>query len=111
MGHDILGYNMSGKEIAYARFNMGNYNATILYDLFDANDYYTGVSGTGDSSTFSLEQCEMAMNKFSHLYNRYITNYSNNSALIPWDLKQIQTFVNNCLATAIKEGNVKVFFG
>lgn len=35
MGHDIVGYNKAGKEIAYARFSMGNPNATVLYTLLN----------------------------------------------------------------------------
>jgi homoserine kinase len=68
MGHDISGYNKAGKEIAYARFSMGNYNATILYNLLDANNYYAGVSGSGDSSIFSIQQIEKAMNVYKQFY-------------------------------------------
>jgi hypothetical protein len=68
MGHDISGFNKEGEEIAYARFSMGNYNATILYDSL--------------SESVSLD----------------------------WDQKQILTFILNCLATAQKEGSVRVCF-
>ena len=102
MGHDISGYNQAGKEIAYARFSMGNHNATILYSLLDANDYYAGVSGVGDSSTFSIQQIEKAMNSYNQLFDKSVPQ---------WDLKQIQNFILNCFATAKKEGIVKVYFG
>jgi hypothetical protein len=107
MGHDIAGYNNAGKEIAYARFSMGNYNATILYSLLDAIKYYAGVSGSGNSSTFSIQQIEKAMNAYKQLYN---SNDSSRSE-ISWDQKQIQSFIQNCLATAQKEGSVRVYFG
>lgn len=109
MGHDISGYNKAGEEIAYARFSMGNYNAIILYSLLDANDFYAGVSGSGGSSTFSLQQLEKALNSFNELYNRKpISPQSNWDS---WDQKQILEFIKHCLAIAKKEGRVKVFFG
>lgn len=106
MGHDIYGFNKSGEEIAYARFSMGNYNATILYSLLEANRYYAGVSGSGEWSTFSKQQIEKAMNKYKQLYNQNESQTKSN-----WDLKQILEFIQNCLKTAEKEENVKVYFG
>ncbi|MDR6999106.1 hypothetical protein [Neobacillus niacini] len=109
MGHDISGYNKAGEEIAYARFSMGNYNATILYSLLDANNFYAGVSGSGESSTFSIQQIEKAVNA----YNRLFANGDSQSEsdFLTWDQKQTQKFILNCLATAQKEGSVSVFFG
>jgi hypothetical protein len=106
MGHDISGFNNSGEEIAYARFSMGNYNSTILYSLLDANQFYAGVSGSGKSSTFSINQLEKALNTYNQLYG-------NGKSLSErdWDLKQIRDFIQNCLATAQKEGRVNVYFG
>jgi hypothetical protein len=109
MGHDIYGYNKAGKEIAYARFSMGNYNAIILYDLLDANDYNAGVSGSGDSSTFSIQQVEKAMNTFKQIFGN-VDSLSKSDSM-DWDQKQILDFIQNCLATAQKDGSVKVFFG
>ena len=109
MGHDIYGYNNAGEEIAYARFSMGNYNAIILYDLLDANDYNAGVSGSGDSSTFSIQQVEKAMNTFKQIFGS-VDSLSKNDSM-DWDQKQILDFIQNCLATAQKDGSVKVFFG
>lgn len=106
MGHDISGYNKAGEEVAYARFSMGNYNATILYSLLDANKYYAGVSGSGDGATYSIQQVEKALNTYNQLYNN-----GNSLTEIDWDLKQILNFILNCLATAQKEGSVDVFFG
>ncbi|TWD94584.1 hypothetical protein FB550_113117 [Neobacillus bataviensis] len=103
MGHDISGYNKAGEEIAYARFSMGNYNATILYNLLDANNYYAGVSGSGGSSTFSIQQIEKALNAFKQFYKK--------SDSLPWDQKQILNFIQNCLATAKMEGGVRIYFG
>jgi hypothetical protein len=110
MGHDILGYNKKGEEIAYARFSMGNYNSIILYSLLDANDYFAGVSGTGDSSAFSLQQMEEALNAYKEFFNDGDSS-SVESNFLTWDQRQILKFIQNCLATAQKEGSVEVFFG
>lgn len=108
MGHDISGINKAGEEIAYARFSMGNYNAHILYSLLDANDYDAGVSGIGDVSTFSIQQIEKALSAYNQLFdNRDSLSESDN---LSWDKNQIQNFILNCLATAKKEGNVRVCF-
>jgi hypothetical protein len=109
MGHDISGYNKAGKEIAYARFSMGNYNATILYNLLDANNYYAGVSGSGDSSIFSIQQIEKAMNVYKQFYKN--GNSLSESEFLTWDQKQILNFIQNCLAIAKIEGSVRVYFG
>lgn len=103
MGHDISGYNKAGEEIAYARFSMGNYNALILYSLLEADEYYAGVSGAGRSTTFSIQQIENALNAFKEKYQK--DSFDN------WDQKQILDFIKNCLATAQKDGNVRVYFG
>ncbi|MGG3467640.1 hypothetical protein ABES02_09185 [Neobacillus pocheonensis] len=109
MGHDISGYNKAGNEIAYARFSMGNYNAIILYNLLDAENYYAGVSGSGDSSTFSIQQFEKALRAYKQFYKN--GDSLSDSDSLTWDQKQIHTFIQNCLATAKIEGNVKVYFG
>ncbi|MBB6447935.1 hypothetical protein [Bacillus benzoevorans] len=100
MGHDIIGYNKSGKEIAYARFGMSNYNAIILYSLLDAEKYYAGVSGSGHITSFSIQQIEKAYQLFK----------SGEFLMDQWDRKQILNFVQNCLAAAQKEGSVRVAF-
>lgn len=110
MGHDISGINKAREEIAYARFSMGNYNAITLYSLLGANDYYAGVSGSGDSSTFSIKEIEKALDGYKQLFNCDDTSLSESDSL-PWDQKQIFVFLQNCLATVQKEGSVKVFFG
>lgn len=109
MGHDISGINKAGEEIAYARFSMGNYNATILYRLLDADDYYAGVSGTGESTTFSKRKIETALGAYNQTYGKVVSRSESN--FIDWDLKQIHEFIQNCLTTAQKEGTVRVFFG
>jgi hypothetical protein len=109
MGHDISGYNKAGKEIAYARFSMGNYNATILYGLLDADDFNAGVSGCAASSTFSVQQIEKALNDYNQLYKNEFSSLSEDDYLA-WDLKQILEFIENCFATAHKEGSVRVCF-
>ncbi|MFJ7724980.1 hypothetical protein ACIQXV_02340 [Neobacillus sp. NPDC097160] len=109
MGHDISGYNKAGEEIAYARFSMGNYNAKILYSVLDANNYYAGVSGSGDSSTFSIQQIEKALNVYKQFYKN--GESPSESDVLTWDQKQILNFILNCLATAQKEESVRVYFG
>jgi len=108
MGHDISGFNKAGDEIAYARFSMGNHNAFVLYNLLNANDYYAGASGSGDDSTISVQQIEKALNEFNQIYNNVSSR--SKSAFLAWDQKQIHDFIINCLATAQKEGSVKVLF-
>ncbi|WP_419954577.1 hypothetical protein ACN6MT_01745 [Neobacillus niacini] len=109
MGHDISGYNQAGKEIAYARFSMGNHNATILYRLLDAFDFYSGVSGSGRSTTFSKEQIEKALKAYKEFFRT--RDPLANIDLLGIDQKQILKFILNCLATAQKENSVKVYFG
>ena len=109
MGHDISGYNKAGEEIAYARFSMGNYNAITLYSILDANKFYAGVSGSGGCSTFTLEQMEKALNSYKEFYNK--DDSQSESDFLNWDQKQILNFTLNCLATAQKEGCVRVYFG
>jgi hypothetical protein len=109
MGHDISGYNKAGDEIAYARFSMGNYNATILYSLLDANDFYAGVSGTGRSTTFSTEQIEKALKAYKEFFRT--GDSLSGIELLGIDQKQILKFILNCLATVRKENSVNVYFG
>ncbi|MFB3164232.1 hypothetical protein ABLO26_23020 [Neobacillus sp. 179-J 1A1 HS] len=87
---------------------MGNYNATILYSLLDAINYYAGVSGSGGSATFSLQQIEKAWMAYEKLYKNDLTSESD---FLTYDKKQIMNFIRNCLATAQKEENVRVYFG
>ncbi|MEH7493492.1 hypothetical protein [Neobacillus niacini] len=105
MGHDISGFNKAGKEIAYARFSMGNHNATILYRLLEAFDFYAGVSGAGRSTTFSTEQIEKALKAYKEFFRTGDT--LSGIDLLGVDQKQILKFILNCLATAQKE----VYFG
>lgn len=108
MSHDICGYNKAGKEIAYARFSMGNYNAMILYHLLDADDYNAGVSGSGDSCIFSIQQLEKALSVYKEFYKNGAS--LSESDFLPWDQKQILNFLLNCFETAQKEGSVRVCF-
>ena len=108
MSHYICGYNRAGEEIAFANFSMDNSNAFILYQLLDAGQYYAGVSGSGDSTTFSSQKMEKALNTYNHLFNHHDSLSSDQE--LPWDQKQILFFIQNCLKTALKEGSVKVAF-
>jgi hypothetical protein len=104
MSHDISGYNQVGDEIAYARFSMGNHNAIILYHLLESTEYYAGVSGAGRCTTFTIQQIEKALNSYKQFY------YGQENGLRNSDQKQIENFILNCLATANKEGSVRVSF-
>ncbi|MEH7176810.1 hypothetical protein [Neobacillus vireti] len=109
MGHDISGYNKAGEEIAYARFSMGNYNATILYRLLDANEFYAGVSGSGRSTTFTTKQIEKGLKAYKEFFRT--GDSISEIDLLAMDQKQILKFILNCLATAQKENSVNVYFG
>lgn len=110
MSHDILGYNKAGKEIAYARFSMGNPNAIILYNLLDANEYYAGVSGIGRETTFTIQQMEKAMDECNRFYKNVPISVLV-SGISKWDKKQTVEFIEKCFNTAEKEGSVSIFFG
>lgn len=109
MGHDIYGLNKARKEIAYARFSMGNRNAILLYSLLEAYQFYAGVSGSGKSSTFSKQQMEKALHEYKKLFNTDDSLSESNG--VSWDQKQIRDFIKNCLETAQKEESVEVYFG
>ncbi|WP_044022423.1 hypothetical protein [Bacillus sp. SG-1] len=108
MSHEMLGRNKAGEEIAYARFSMRNYNAFILYDLLDAQVFNAGVSGSGNSSTFSNLQMEKALNAWKRLYGNNDSVSANGAE--NWDRKQINNFILSCFKTAQKEGSVNVSF-
>ncbi|WEG14644.1 hypothetical protein PU629_09890 [Pullulanibacillus sp. KACC 23026] len=108
MGHDICGYNKARQEIAYARFSLGNSNASILYALLDAYDYHAGVSGSGEIASFSLQEIEKAIEKYKQVFKH---DASSQLEPMDWDQKQILQFIQNCLTTARQEGSVSVFFG
>lgn len=105
MGHDIYGYDKARKEVAYARFSKWNFNANVLYSVLEANEFFAGVSGSGGGSEFSVQQIKKAMKEFEVDYDLNPSNEADK-----WDVKQIQDFLSNCLATAEKEGEVKVIF-
>lgn len=107
MGHDILGFNRVGEEVAYARFSMGNHNAIILYQFLDAFEYYAGVSGSGRCATYSRQHIEKALNAYNQFFKNDVIPYSN----LPWDQRQMLDFIQNCLTTAKKEGSVEVYYG
>lgn len=88
---------------------MGNFNAIVLYSLLEANNFYAGVSGTGDSTTFSVQQIERALNTYRERFND--GNSLPNSYFLAMDRKQIMNFISNCLETAQKEESVRVYFG
>ncbi|MDF2607047.1 MAG: hypothetical protein K0S34_1242 [Bacillales bacterium] len=109
MGHDIYGINKAGKEIAYARFNMWNSNASILYNLLDSIKFHAGVSGSGEESTYTTQQIEKALSDYFEIYGRGSANSKN--SFDDYDLTQIHDFIQKCLLTSQEEGSVRVYFG
>ncbi|MEK3806393.1 hypothetical protein MHB63_07345 [Bacillus sp. FSL H8-0547] len=107
MGHDICGYNQAGEEIAYLRFSMGNGHASIVYGVLDADEFNGGVSGTGSSSSFSMQQIEKALNEYRKFWK---INRIPESEFVKWEIKQIQDFLSISMSAAEKEGNVRVSF-
>ena len=67
MGHDIGSYNKAGEQVGYIRFTMWDLNASLFYDLFDANEYNARVSGSGEVVTLSLPQIERALKNYEQL--------------------------------------------
>ncbi|MFC4619549.1 hypothetical protein ACFO4N_12580 [Camelliibacillus cellulosilyticus] len=109
MGHDISGYNKAGEEICYIRFSMGNATAHLFYGLLDAYEYDAGVSGIGGSATFSVPQVENALAKYYTSYDADFFDLTGDSFVV-WERNEILKFLNSCLETAKKEGNVRVVF-
>jgi hypothetical protein len=110
MSHDIYGYNEAGEIVAYLRFSMGNNNASTLYNVLDAYEYHAGVSGSGEITTFSIQQMEKALNAYKQICENSDLTLSKSEFLI-WEQEQIKTFLFNCLETAQEEESVTVFFG
>ena len=111
MGHDIYGINRDGEAIAYARFSMGNSNSVSLYSLLDAHDYFAGVSGTGEETTYTLQQIEKSWNSFKERNSNKNISFQSEEEFTDIDEKQIYIFIRNCLLTAQKEGEIKVYYG
>lgn len=109
MSHDICGFNNAGKEICHIRFTMGSPNALIVYGLYDAYDYYAGVSGNGHSKEVSLPEAEKALTALNQL-NRDNEPYDPNDEYLTWLRSELDNFVISCLDTAQKEGSVRVSF-
>ena len=109
MSHDIYGCNNVREEIAYVRFTMNDPMAFEFYKLFDALDYYAGVSGCGGSATIPLQQVEKALAKYNSLLNNDPYFQSDNEFLT-WQRNEILKFINSCLESARKDGNVVVYF-
>ncbi|WP_456272485.1 hypothetical protein [Bacillus sp. AK031] len=107
MSHEMLGRNLAGEEVAYARFSMSNSNAFVLYSLLEAHHYNAGVSGSGNSLTYSPLQLEKALTAWKKIYGK---STQSKSGTVNWDGKQINGFIINCLKTAQKEGRVEVIF-
>ncbi|TFJ94158.1 hypothetical protein [Lentibacillus salicampi] len=110
MGHDISSFNRAGQQIGYVRFTMGDVNAPLFYDLLDANEYYAGVSGSGEVAILPLDQVKKALKAFDRWKAKDFGHKGNQEFLL-WQRNEIQKFMNSCLETARKEGTVKVFFG
>ncbi|WP_010531985.1 hypothetical protein [Lentibacillus jeotgali] len=110
MGHDISSFNKAGQEIGYVRFTMGDIIAPLFYDLFDANEYYAGVSGSGEVATLPLVQVKNALEAYDKWKAKDFGTKGSKDFLL-WQRYEIQKFIETCLETAQKEGAVKVYFG
>lgn len=106
MGHDIYGFNKAGEEIAYLRFGAWNLTASVFYNLLDANEYNAGVSGSGNSTTFSKRQLEKALST----YEQMCWKSNSRNGFDHWEQKEILSFLAACLETAKKEESVRVVF-
>ncbi|QDI92372.1 hypothetical protein EPH95_15210 [Salicibibacter halophilus] len=109
MSHDICGFNKAGNEICHIRFTMGDSNALIVYELFNASDYYAGVSGNGHSKEVSLPEAEKAMTGLNQLHRDNEPHDPNNEYLV-YLRRELDNFFMSCLDTAQKEGSVRVSF-
>lgn len=110
MGHDISSYNNAGKEIGYVRFTMGDVVAPMFYDIFDANEYFAGVSGSGEVATLTLDQVGKAMKRYNQFYDKYPIK-KGNPDFRTWQRNEILKFIKSSLEIAQKEGTIKVLFG
>ncbi|TMN22731.1 hypothetical protein [Lentibacillus cibarius] len=107
MGHDILGYNKSGENVAYLRFSKNDVNSLVVYCLLESSDYFAGVSGTGDSVSFTQQQMEKALEN----YNRHMIIYPGKKHFETWQRNEILKFLKNCLEMTKKERTIQVLFG
>ncbi|QQK81841.1 hypothetical protein HUG20_03620 [Salicibibacter cibi] len=105
----MCGFNKSGEEICHIRFTMGNPNALIVYRLFDAYDFYAGVSGNGQSKEVSLPEAEKALTALNQLH-RDNEPYDLNDEYLTWLRSELDNFVISCFDAAQKEGSVRVSF-
>lgn len=105
----MVGFNKDGKEIAYIRFTMGDYNAHMLYDILDANEHNGGVSGKGASESYSLSQVKTAFNSYKEL-NDNGKSSNGHDDFSTWQQKEISKFLTSCINTAQKEKSVTICF-
>lgn len=109
MSHSICGYNKAGEEIACARFSYRNPVASSLYDILDACEYHAGVSGSGDSAFYSLQQMKKALESYEEIFQSNFIIQAHQGPT-DWDQKQVAHFIEKCLETALNEGKVRISF-
>jgi len=107
LSHDIYLSNKDGEVISHVRFTMGDMNAIWFYDLFDAQKYNAGVSGSGKNKTFSLPQMEKAYKNYLNDKGIYQTG---NQEFFTWQQNEILKFIKNGIETAKKEDSVTIAF-
>ena len=110
MSHSVCGFNKAGEEVFCVDFSYRNSVATSLYQILDAYDYHAGVSGSGDSAVYSLQQMEKALDTYKEIFNSNVISHPNQDPS-DWYQKQVLDFILKCLETAQNEGEVRVYFG
>ena len=103
-----MAVNQANQEVAYVRFSMGNYSSIDFYRLFDALQYHGGVSGIGASAKYTVSQVERALQLFQQQFQQ--KNAKEESDFAAYERREIQTFIENCLSTAKKEGIVRISY-
>jgi hypothetical protein len=70
MSHYVSAINKNGAEITSLSMSMGRAYKETIYDLFDAMEYYAGVSGDGTVVKYNRSDAEHAKSKLNKLSNR-----------------------------------------
>ncbi|WP_246202661.1 hypothetical protein [Virgibacillus doumboii] len=88
---------------------MWDANSNLFYDLFDANEFHAGVSGSGQAVEMSLPRVKKALAAYKKLKEEDFV-MRGNPEFIVWHRNEMLKFINSCLETAKKEGKVTVVF-
>lgn len=116
MGHDIIGYNVNKKEIAYARYSMSDQNANLLYKAFDSEKLNHGVSGNGSMQEFDIDDVNKAVRFLGSLDTGDFVAPGGYTTQEDWgfiksEIGKITRFIESCRKAAEEDGIVYIFFG